>query len=169
MGSLSRLQRIFPTQDSNWGLPHCRQILYQLSHQGSPGTLEWVACPFSNGSDQPRVKAVVKEADQCLPSTPAINKDMFSQATGRIMSGSADLRVESAVSSSWFYASLLPAQRQVAARSQRRLVECKPRSGGKDPGGPPQSPDVSVLVHHLVITRQSSTRSSTAGTPCYAL
>ena len=27
---------VFPTQGSNAGLPHCRQILYQLSHQGSP-------------------------------------------------------------------------------------------------------------------------------------
>ena len=32
MGSLSLLQGIFPTQGSNPGLPHCRQILYQLSH-----------------------------------------------------------------------------------------------------------------------------------------
>ena len=31
----SLLQGIFPTQGSNPGLPHCRQILYQLSHQGS--------------------------------------------------------------------------------------------------------------------------------------
>ena len=30
------LQGIFPTQESNWGLPHCRQTLYRLSHQGSP-------------------------------------------------------------------------------------------------------------------------------------
>ena len=29
------LQGIFPTQASNLGLLHCRQILYQLSHQGS--------------------------------------------------------------------------------------------------------------------------------------
>ena len=29
------LQGIFPTQGSNPGLPHCRQILYQLSHQMS--------------------------------------------------------------------------------------------------------------------------------------
>ena len=28
--------RIFPTQGSNLGLPYCRQILYCLSHQGSP-------------------------------------------------------------------------------------------------------------------------------------
>ena len=32
--SLSLLQGIFPTQGSNPGLPHCRQILYQLSHKG---------------------------------------------------------------------------------------------------------------------------------------
>ena len=34
--SLSLLQGIFPTQGSNPGLSHCRQILYQLSHKGSP-------------------------------------------------------------------------------------------------------------------------------------
>ena len=36
VGSRSLLQGIFPTQGSNPGLPHGRQILYQLSHQGSP-------------------------------------------------------------------------------------------------------------------------------------
>ena len=41
---------IFPTQESNPGLPHCRQILYCLSHQGSPRILEWVAYPFSRGT-----------------------------------------------------------------------------------------------------------------------
>ena len=36
VGSLSFLQRIFPTQGLNPGLLHCRQILlYQLSHKGS--------------------------------------------------------------------------------------------------------------------------------------
>ena len=30
------LQGIFPTQGLNLGLPHCRQMLYHLSHQGSP-------------------------------------------------------------------------------------------------------------------------------------
>ena len=35
-GSLSLLQGIFPTLGSNPGLLHCRQILYQLSHKGSP-------------------------------------------------------------------------------------------------------------------------------------
>ena len=40
VGSLSLLQRIFPTQESNQGLLHCRWILYQLSYRGSP----WLTC-----------------------------------------------------------------------------------------------------------------------------
>ena len=36
VGSLSLHQGIFLTQESNWGLLHCRWILYQLSYQGSP-------------------------------------------------------------------------------------------------------------------------------------
>ena len=35
VGSLSLLQRIFPTQGSNLGLLHCSQTLYCLSRQGS--------------------------------------------------------------------------------------------------------------------------------------
>ena len=35
VGSLSLLQGIFQIQESNWGLLHCRKILYQLSYQGS--------------------------------------------------------------------------------------------------------------------------------------
>ena len=50
VGSLSLLQGIFQNPD----LLHCRQILYQLSHKGSPRILEWVAYPFSSGSSQPR-------------------------------------------------------------------------------------------------------------------
>jgi len=49
VGSSSLLQGIFPTQGSNPVLPHCRRFLYQLSHQGNPRILEWVACPFSRG------------------------------------------------------------------------------------------------------------------------
>ena len=54
VGSLSLLQAIFSTQGSNPGLLHCRQILYQLSHKGSPRILEWVAYPFSSGSSWSR-------------------------------------------------------------------------------------------------------------------
>ena len=54
VGSCSLLQGIFPTQGSSPSLPHCRQILHQLSHQESPRILEWVAVPFSRGSSWPR-------------------------------------------------------------------------------------------------------------------
>ena len=57
--SHSLLQGIFPTQGLNPGLPHCRRILYQLSHQGSPKILECVAHPFSSGFSQPRNRTVV--------------------------------------------------------------------------------------------------------------
>ena len=36
VGSLSLLQGIFPTQELNPGLPHCRRILYQLRQKGRP-------------------------------------------------------------------------------------------------------------------------------------
>ena len=35
VGSLPLLQGIFPTQGTNPGLPHCRQIIYQLSQDCS--------------------------------------------------------------------------------------------------------------------------------------
>ena len=41
VGCHSLLREIFPTQVSNLGLPHCMQILYRLSHQGSPIVLQW--------------------------------------------------------------------------------------------------------------------------------
>ena len=59
VGSLFLLRGIFPTQGSNPGLLHWRQILYQLSHQGSPRILEWVAMPFSRGSSWPRYQTQV--------------------------------------------------------------------------------------------------------------
>ena len=46
VGSLSLLQGIFLTQESNWGLLHCRQIFYQLSYQGSLDILS-TGCPQS--------------------------------------------------------------------------------------------------------------------------
>ena len=54
VGSLSLLQRIFPTQESNWGLLHCRWILYQLSYEGSPSRQEyWSGLPFPSPGDLP--------------------------------------------------------------------------------------------------------------------
>ena len=50
VGSHSLLQGIFPTQGQNPSLPHCRRILYQLSHKGIPRILACVAYPFSSVS-----------------------------------------------------------------------------------------------------------------------
>ena len=47
VGCHTLLQGIFPTQGSTPGLPHCRWILYHLSHLGSPRILEWVTYSFS--------------------------------------------------------------------------------------------------------------------------
>ena len=43
-GSHSLLQGIFPTEGSNLGIPYCKQILYHLSHQGSPILSMCVLC-----------------------------------------------------------------------------------------------------------------------------
>jgi len=69
VGSLSLLQGIFPTQGLNPGLSHCRQILYRLSHKGSPRILEWVAYPFSSGSSwlKNRTKSPTLQVDS-LPT-----------------------------------------------------------------------------------------------------
>ena len=54
VGSHSLLQGTFPTQGSNPGLLYSGWILYQLSHQGSPRILDWVAYPFSSRYSWPR-------------------------------------------------------------------------------------------------------------------
>ena len=73
VGSLSLLQEIFPTQGSNPGLPHCRQILYQLSHKGNRRILGWVAYPFSNESSDPGIKL----------GSPALQVDSLSELLGK--------------------------------------------------------------------------------------
>jgi len=44
VGSLSLLQGIFPTQESNQSLLHCRRILYQLSYEGSLTVIQKDIC-----------------------------------------------------------------------------------------------------------------------------
>ena len=56
VGSLSLLQGIFPTQGLNPGLQHCRRILYQLSHKGSPKILDWVTYHFFSESPHPGIE-----------------------------------------------------------------------------------------------------------------
>ena len=54
VGRLFLLQGFFPTQGLNPGLPHCRWILNQLNHKGSPRILECIAYPSSSSSSWPR-------------------------------------------------------------------------------------------------------------------
>ena len=56
VGYYALLQGIFPTQGLNPGLPHCRQILYQLSHKGNPRILEWVAYTFAVDLPNPGIE-----------------------------------------------------------------------------------------------------------------
>ena len=49
VGSISLLQGMFPTQESNWGLLHCRLILYQLSYPGSLASMSSVHTVHESG------------------------------------------------------------------------------------------------------------------------
>ena len=64
VGSLSLFQGIFPTQESNPGLLHCRRVLYQLSHQREA----LVSTPSdTNGQENVRtVLSFYKLTFQCL-------------------------------------------------------------------------------------------------------
>ena len=44
------LQQIFPTRESNQGLLHCRQTLYQLNYQGSPVSSVQLSCSVMSNS-----------------------------------------------------------------------------------------------------------------------
>ena len=79
VGSLSLLQGIFPTQESNQGLLHCRQSLYQLSYQGSqcPGVCsdscllsQWCCLTISSSA---------VTFSFCLQSFPASGSCLLSQ------------------------------------------------------------------------------------------
>ena len=48
VGSHSLFQGIFPTQGLNLDLPHCREILYCLSLQGSPHRNKHIFTKFIN-------------------------------------------------------------------------------------------------------------------------
>ena len=54
VGCHSLLQGIYPAQGSNKCHPHCRWIIYHLSHHENLWMLEWVAYSFSRGSSWPR-------------------------------------------------------------------------------------------------------------------
>ena len=72
VGSLSLLKRIFLTQESNRGLLHCRQILYQLSYQGN-GTLLQYSClenPMDRGAWGSTVHGVARVRHDWATKSP---------------------------------------------------------------------------------------------------
>ena len=77
VGSLSLLQGIWPTQESNWGLLHCRHILYQLSYHKSLGHTPTLThtrnklVPHS-GSEQAR-GSIVCSCSPCCNRGPCLN------------------------------------------------------------------------------------------------
>ena len=77
VGSLSLLQGIWPTQESNWGLLHCRHILYQLSYHESPRHTPTLThtrnklVPHS-GSEQAR-GSIVCSCSPCCNRGPCLN------------------------------------------------------------------------------------------------
>ena len=73
VGCHSLLQGIFPTQELNWGLLHCRWILYPLSHRGRPQT---TSTPLYAGGelqgsnrDRPPTHSE-RNLDLCSPGLP---------------------------------------------------------------------------------------------------
>ena len=75
MGCHFLLQGIFPTQGSNPGLPHCRQPLYRLSHQGSPSHVQlfvtsWTAtCQASLSFTVSQSLLKLMSIESVMPST----------------------------------------------------------------------------------------------------
>ena len=60
------LQEIFLTQGSNPGLPHCRQTLYRLSHQGSQVQLILNNCYFMTIVNSEKLMVIVVKVCVCL-------------------------------------------------------------------------------------------------------
>ena len=90
VGSLFLLQGIFPNQRSNPFLPHCRWILYQLSHKGSPKILEWVAYPFSRGTFEPQNRTGVSYTAADFLPAELPGKPCKCLLVGLVMSDSCD-------------------------------------------------------------------------------
>ena len=81
MGSLSLLQWIFLIQELNWGLLHCRWILYQLSYEGSPFSgkdyVNWCSVQFSRSvmSDSLQPRESQHARPPCPSPTPGVHSN----------------------------------------------------------------------------------------------
>ena len=93
MGCHILLQGIFPTQESIWGLLHCRWILYQLSYQGSPETckggllqINSASIPVSKLLLSPQNNPAADPSSLLLPSA-LLSHDMFSLTLRTVPTG----------------------------------------------------------------------------------
>ena len=76
MGCHFLLQRVFPTQELNLGLLHCREMVYQLSYEGSPIAFSfladgmWFRCCLPLGGLDSRQCFLSAIAFFCQPTLP---------------------------------------------------------------------------------------------------
>ena len=83
VGSLSLLQGIFLTQESNWGLLHCRWVLYQLSyHLISINSPDAQGC-WENGGRQRRLFSRQTQCDQHVGSPAELRTEDPAEQAGR--------------------------------------------------------------------------------------
>ena len=144
VGCHAFLQGIFPNQGSNPGLLHCRWILYQLSHQGIPAILEWIAYPFSRGSSWPRNWTGVScIADRLFTSGLWLSSVQFSRvrlfATSWITACQASLSIANSRSSLKFTSIEL-------VMPSRHLILCRPLLLL-----PPIPPSIRVFSHESTL------------------
>ena len=119
IGCHSLLQGIFPTQWSNPGLPHCRQILYQLNHQGSPRILKWVPIPSPADLPNPGIEL----------GSPALQADSLqTELSGKPDEGEREwkswLKTQHSKNSDRFYFSWAPKSLQMVTAAMKLKDAC---------------------------------------------
>ena len=72
VGCYFLLQGIFPTQGLNPGLLHCRQMLYHLSHQGSPKGKPVIYEKKKKWGDEGEDMLLQALAELTVPAPPAV-------------------------------------------------------------------------------------------------
>ena len=82
VGSLSLLQGIFLTQESNQGLLHCRQILYQLNYQGSPQPQRGEVLTNCPAQKFPESSVFLVRGPRIAPKAP--KRNLYTSMAGRV-------------------------------------------------------------------------------------
>ena len=113
MGSVSRLQGIFPTPGSNLGLPHCGRILYHLSHKGEVPRILACGEPIPSPADlrglgielgPPALRCVALQADSLLKlSQRGSSEKAVVSASKTLVSADREMQEVSVYLSSHFF------------------------------------------------------------------